>query len=53
MEPEWLIVKNELSHRCRSISSSNGSRVVDVAAVSCRRVVIGISSVLSSPEKNC
>jgi len=46
----------DFSHRCRSISSSNGSKVVDVTAVSspcCRRVVMGISSVLSSPENNC
>ena len=44
--------KNEFSHRCRSISSSNGSMVVDVDAVSCRKVVMGISSVLVSPENN-
>ena len=44
--------KNEFSHRCRSISSSSGSIAVDVAADSCRKVVIGISSVLVSPVNN-
>jgi hypothetical protein len=45
--------KDEFSHRCRSISSSNGSMAGDVAAVSCRKVVIGISLALASPENNC